>query len=171
MHLIFGLNALLRKGNSQWDSSNAELILNYMDSQNYSLSWELGNGNVVQYLFIYSYKMFCPPSFSLKRPKAAYAIKVNSREYTNTKKTQTNTIQKTGSNTESHSKQRGTIIHFKSATQGACLKRKVVACFWDDSKDWASLDYSGRESHSLGHMLECFVCKHILGQGRKRNPF
>uniref|UniRef100_A0ABM5GKC1 Heparanase n=1 Tax=Pogona vitticeps TaxID=103695 RepID=A0ABM5GKC1_9SAUR len=43
LHLIFGLNALLRKGDSQWDSSNAELILNYTDSQNYSLSWELGN--------------------------------------------------------------------------------------------------------------------------------
>ncbi|KAJ7327180.1 hypothetical protein JRQ81_016939 [Phrynocephalus forsythii] len=43
LQLIFGLNALLRKANSQWDSSNAEFILNYTDSQNYTLSWELGN--------------------------------------------------------------------------------------------------------------------------------
>ncbi|XP_063166388.1 heparanase [Candoia aspera] len=43
LHLIFGLNALLRKSSSQWDSSNAQLILNYTDSQNYILSWELGN--------------------------------------------------------------------------------------------------------------------------------
>ncbi|KAF7252561.1 Heparanase [Varanus komodoensis] len=42
-HLIFGLNALLRKGNGQWDSSNAQLLLNYTDSQNYFMSWELGN--------------------------------------------------------------------------------------------------------------------------------
>ncbi|XP_066488393.1 heparanase-like [Tiliqua scincoides] len=41
-HLIFGLNALLRKGN-QWDSSNAQLLLDYTSSQNYSMSWELGN--------------------------------------------------------------------------------------------------------------------------------
>ncbi|KAH0615807.1 hypothetical protein JD844_026342 [Phrynosoma platyrhinos] len=43
LHLIFGLNALLRNGNSQWDSTNAKLILNYADSQNYRMSWELGN--------------------------------------------------------------------------------------------------------------------------------
>ncbi|XP_061439128.1 heparanase isoform X2 [Rhineura floridana] len=43
LHLIFGLNALLRKDNSKWDSSNAQLILNYTDSQNYDMSWELGN--------------------------------------------------------------------------------------------------------------------------------
>ncbi|XP_033016958.1 heparanase [Lacerta agilis] len=42
LHLIFGLNALLRKGN-QWDSSNAQLILNYTESQNYNMDWELGN--------------------------------------------------------------------------------------------------------------------------------
>ncbi|KAJ6657489.1 hypothetical protein lerEdw1_002424 [Lerista edwardsae] len=42
-HLIFGLNALLRKGDSHWDSSNAQLLLDYTSSQNYSMSWELGN--------------------------------------------------------------------------------------------------------------------------------
>ncbi|XP_066488388.1 heparanase-like [Tiliqua scincoides] len=42
-HLIFGLNALLRKGNLEWDSSNAQLLLDYTSSQNYSMSWELGN--------------------------------------------------------------------------------------------------------------------------------
>ncbi|XP_030045012.1 heparanase [Microcaecilia unicolor] len=43
LSLIFGLNALLRKGNSQWDSSNAKLLLNYCASKQYNLSWELGN--------------------------------------------------------------------------------------------------------------------------------
>ncbi|XP_039206774.1 heparanase [Crotalus tigris] len=43
LHLIFGLNALLRTGSSQWNSSNAQQILNYTNSQNYILSWELGN--------------------------------------------------------------------------------------------------------------------------------
>uniref|UniRef100_A0A8C6VM47 Heparanase n=1 Tax=Naja naja TaxID=35670 RepID=A0A8C6VM47_NAJNA len=43
LHLIFGLNALLRKGRSQWDSSNAQQILNYTNSRDYILSWELGN--------------------------------------------------------------------------------------------------------------------------------
>ncbi|XP_029455411.1 heparanase [Rhinatrema bivittatum] len=43
LYLIFGLNALLRKGNSQWDSSNAKLFLNYCASKQYNLSWELGN--------------------------------------------------------------------------------------------------------------------------------
>ncbi|XP_062991670.1 heparanase [Elgaria multicarinata webbii] len=43
LDLIFGLNALLRKGDGQWDSANAQLVLNYTDSQNYSMSWELGN--------------------------------------------------------------------------------------------------------------------------------
>ncbi|XP_019381427.1 PREDICTED: heparanase [Gavialis gangeticus] len=41
--LVFGLNALLRKGNSQWDSSNAQLLLDYCASQKYNMSWELGN--------------------------------------------------------------------------------------------------------------------------------
>nr|XP_033819723.1 heparanase isoform X1 [Geotrypetes seraphini] len=43
LSLIFGLNALLRKENSQWDSSNAKLLLNYCASKQYNLSWELGN--------------------------------------------------------------------------------------------------------------------------------
>ncbi|XP_069482217.1 heparanase [Ambystoma mexicanum] len=43
LDLIFGLNALLRKQNSQWDSSNAQLLLSYCASQHYNLSWELGN--------------------------------------------------------------------------------------------------------------------------------
>ncbi|XP_067412934.1 heparanase [Emydura macquarii macquarii] len=43
LHLIFGLNALLRKGGLQWDSSNAELLLDYCGSQHYNMSWELGN--------------------------------------------------------------------------------------------------------------------------------
>ncbi|XP_050829707.1 heparanase isoform X2 [Serinus canaria] len=42
-HLIFGLNALLRKGGFQWDSSNAQALLDYCASQKYNISWELGN--------------------------------------------------------------------------------------------------------------------------------
>ncbi|XP_027580921.1 heparanase [Pipra filicauda] len=42
-HLIFGLNALLRKGGLQWDSSNAQALLDYCASQSYNISWELGN--------------------------------------------------------------------------------------------------------------------------------
>ncbi|XP_036385326.1 heparanase [Megalops cyprinoides] len=40
--LIFGLNALLRTGNS-WDSKNAEMLLSYCESKAYNMSWELGN--------------------------------------------------------------------------------------------------------------------------------
>ncbi|XP_033890601.3 heparanase-like isoform X1 [Acipenser ruthenus] len=42
-HLIFGLNALLRTKTNTWNSSNAEELLNYCQSKNYSMSWELGN--------------------------------------------------------------------------------------------------------------------------------
>ncbi|NXE25193.1 HPSE Heparanase, partial [Ardeotis kori] len=42
-HLIFGLNALLRKDGLQWDSSNARVLLDYCASQRYNISWELGN--------------------------------------------------------------------------------------------------------------------------------
>ncbi|NXY14256.1 HPSE Heparanase, partial [Atrichornis clamosus] len=42
-HLVFGLNALLRKGGLQWDSSNAQALLDYCASQRYNISWELGN--------------------------------------------------------------------------------------------------------------------------------
>ncbi|KAG8454328.1 hypothetical protein GDO86_000825 [Hymenochirus boettgeri] len=42
LHLIFGLNALLRKGN-EWSSSNAKLLIDYCYFKKYNLSWELGN--------------------------------------------------------------------------------------------------------------------------------
>ncbi|XP_041042096.1 heparanase isoform X2 [Carcharodon carcharias] len=42
LHLIFGLNALLRK-NHAWDSSNAQKLLQYCASRDYNMSWELGN--------------------------------------------------------------------------------------------------------------------------------
>uniref|UniRef100_UPI00398F4D0F heparanase n=1 Tax=Pristiophorus japonicus TaxID=55135 RepID=UPI00398F4D0F len=42
LHLIFGLNALLRK-NHTWDSSNAQKLLRYCASKQYNMSWELGN--------------------------------------------------------------------------------------------------------------------------------
>ncbi|XP_074760221.1 heparanase [Athene noctua] len=42
-HLIFGLNALLRTGGLQWDSSNARALLDYCAWRRYNISWELGN--------------------------------------------------------------------------------------------------------------------------------
>ncbi|XP_066566943.1 heparanase [Amia ocellicauda] len=42
-HLIFGLNALLRTEGNSWDSKNAEKLLSYCESQQYNMSWELGN--------------------------------------------------------------------------------------------------------------------------------
>ncbi|XP_023108746.1 heparanase isoform X2 [Felis catus] len=43
LNLIFGLNALLRTADLQWNSSNAQLLLDYCSSKNYNISWELGN--------------------------------------------------------------------------------------------------------------------------------
>ncbi|XP_035524163.1 heparanase [Morone saxatilis] len=43
MDLIFGLNALLRTANNTWNSSNAHLLLQYCESRQYRMSWELGN--------------------------------------------------------------------------------------------------------------------------------
>ena len=44
--LIFGLNMLLRRPwpNGTWDSSNAELLMNYTQKKGYTVNWELGNG-------------------------------------------------------------------------------------------------------------------------------
>uniref|UniRef100_W5N2L0 Heparanase n=1 Tax=Lepisosteus oculatus TaxID=7918 RepID=W5N2L0_LEPOC len=43
LHLIFGLNALLRTDSNKWDSENAEKLLGYCESKQYNMSWELGN--------------------------------------------------------------------------------------------------------------------------------
>ncbi|XP_068089623.1 heparanase isoform X2 [Hyperolius riggenbachi] len=43
LHLIFGLNALVRNTQEQWNSSNAKLLIDYCASKKYNLSWELGN--------------------------------------------------------------------------------------------------------------------------------
>ncbi|XP_051026607.1 heparanase [Acomys russatus] len=43
LDLIFGLNALLRTPDLRWNSSNAQLLLNYCSSKGYNISWELGN--------------------------------------------------------------------------------------------------------------------------------
>ncbi|KAL6469756.1 hypothetical protein MHYP_G00208750 [Metynnis hypsauchen] len=43
LDLIFGLNALLRTPDNVWDSQNAELLMNYCESRQYIMSWELGN--------------------------------------------------------------------------------------------------------------------------------
>ncbi|XP_049646215.1 heparanase [Suncus etruscus] len=43
LDLIFGLNALLRTTDSRWNSSNAQLLLDYCSSKGYNISWELGN--------------------------------------------------------------------------------------------------------------------------------
>uniref|UniRef100_A0AAY5KDK9 Heparanase n=1 Tax=Esox lucius TaxID=8010 RepID=A0AAY5KDK9_ESOLU len=43
LDLIFGLNELLRTAGNTWDSSNARALLQYCESKQYSMSWELGN--------------------------------------------------------------------------------------------------------------------------------
>ncbi|XP_029564775.1 heparanase isoform X1 [Salmo trutta] len=43
LDLIFGLNELLRTSGNSWDSSNARTLLQYCESKQYSMSWELGN--------------------------------------------------------------------------------------------------------------------------------
>uniref|UniRef100_A0A7N8WUV1 Heparanase n=1 Tax=Mastacembelus armatus TaxID=205130 RepID=A0A7N8WUV1_9TELE len=43
MDLIFGLNALLRTADNIWNSSNARMLLQYCESRQYRMSWELGN--------------------------------------------------------------------------------------------------------------------------------
>ncbi|KAM9331469.1 heparanase [Gastrophryne carolinensis] len=43
LHLIFGLNALLRNADDQWNNSNAKKLIEYCASKKYNLSWELGN--------------------------------------------------------------------------------------------------------------------------------
>ncbi|KAM5282774.1 heparanase isoform 1-T1 [Hipposideros larvatus] len=43
LDLIFGLNALLRTADLRWNSSNAQLLLDYCSSMSYNISWELGN--------------------------------------------------------------------------------------------------------------------------------
>ncbi|MEQ2315418.1 hypothetical protein AMECASPLE_022110 [Ameca splendens] len=44
LDLIFGLNALLRTSDNSWNSSNARSLLQYCQSKQYNMSWELGNG-------------------------------------------------------------------------------------------------------------------------------
>lgn len=43
LDLIFGLNALLRTKGNSWSSQNAQLLLNYCETKQYNMSWELGN--------------------------------------------------------------------------------------------------------------------------------
>ncbi|XP_071328200.1 heparanase isoform X1 [Trachinotus anak] len=43
LDLIFGLNALLRTADNSWNSSNARSLLQYCESRQYRMSWELGN--------------------------------------------------------------------------------------------------------------------------------
>ncbi|KAM4719975.1 heparanase isoform 1-T1 [Anableps anableps] len=43
LDLIFGLNALLRTADNSWNSSNARSLLQYCESKQYKMSWELGN--------------------------------------------------------------------------------------------------------------------------------
>lgn len=48
LELIFGLNALLRTSDNSWNSSNAHSLLQYCESRQYTMSWELGNGTNMQ---------------------------------------------------------------------------------------------------------------------------
>ncbi|XP_044189075.1 heparanase [Thunnus albacares] len=43
LDLIFGVNALLRTADNSWNSSNARLLMQYCESRQYRMSWELGN--------------------------------------------------------------------------------------------------------------------------------
>ncbi|XP_041815939.1 heparanase [Chelmon rostratus] len=43
MDLIFGLNALLRTADNTWNGSNARSLLQYCESRQYRMAWELGN--------------------------------------------------------------------------------------------------------------------------------
>lgn len=43
LDLLFDLNVLLRNG-TQWDSSNARVLLEYSDRHRFNISWQLGNG-------------------------------------------------------------------------------------------------------------------------------
>ena len=43
--LLFDLNVLLRNG-TQWDSSNARLLLDFSNKLRFNISWQLGNGTV-----------------------------------------------------------------------------------------------------------------------------
>jgi hypothetical protein len=43
LDLLFDLNVLLRNG-TQWDSSNARMLLEYSDRHRFNISWQLGNG-------------------------------------------------------------------------------------------------------------------------------
>lgn len=43
LDLIFGLNALLRTPDNTWNGSNAKSLMQYCESKQYRMSWELGN--------------------------------------------------------------------------------------------------------------------------------
>jgi hypothetical protein len=45
LQLLFDLNVLLRNG-TEWDSSNARLLLDFSDKLRFNISWQLGNGTV-----------------------------------------------------------------------------------------------------------------------------
>ena len=51
---IFGLNQRLQDSNGSWNSTNAELLIDYTLKKNYAVAWELGNGKNLQ-LLLYNY--------------------------------------------------------------------------------------------------------------------
>jgi hypothetical protein len=56
MDLIFDLNALLRSG-KDWDDKNAIELLNFANSHNLKISWQLGNGKIAIQCSIKSQKL------------------------------------------------------------------------------------------------------------------
>ena len=42
--LIFDLNQMLRTADNHWNSTNAQLLINYTSSKGYDFDFELGNG-------------------------------------------------------------------------------------------------------------------------------
>ncbi|KAB1282598.1 Heparanase [Camelus dromedarius] len=65
LDLIFGLNALLRTADLHWNSSNAQVLLDYCSSKGYNISWELGNApSALQSKRVMS---SCGPHFTKRR--------------------------------------------------------------------------------------------------------
>ena len=53
--LIFGLNVFLRNSwpKGDWDTTNAEMLMNYTIGKDYKVNWELGNGTMAVIYIIY----------------------------------------------------------------------------------------------------------------------
>lgn len=46
LNLLFDLNVLLRKTSGEWNSINAQKLIEFSSKNNLTLDWQLGNGPV-----------------------------------------------------------------------------------------------------------------------------